>query len=133
PAVQRCPLLRRLVGLKRKCCERHQFDAPDAKQTLSPVPSDLAHFDRSLSLRRILKAEGLGFVVVSKGLRKASPSYDCAQCTLRRVGGLVVFEFVEKSASWCDVFCAFLQHTPDVGSKRNVSQQLILENFFTVV
>src|SRR4029077_1664941 len=28
-AVQRCPLLGRLVGLKRKCCERHQFDAPD--------------------------------------------------------------------------------------------------------
>jgi hypothetical protein len=33
PAVQRCPLLRRLVGVKRKCCERHQFDAPDPSAT----------------------------------------------------------------------------------------------------
>ncbi|HEY7031916.1 MAG TPA: autotransporter-associated beta strand repeat-containing protein, partial [Thermomicrobiales bacterium] len=28
-AVQRCPLLRRLVGPNRKCCERHRFDAAD--------------------------------------------------------------------------------------------------------
>jgi hypothetical protein len=33
PAVQRCPLLRRLVGVKRKCCERHQFDAHDPQAT----------------------------------------------------------------------------------------------------
>jgi hypothetical protein len=32
-AVQRCPLLRQLVGVKRKCCERHQFDAPDPQPT----------------------------------------------------------------------------------------------------
>jgi hypothetical protein len=25
--------LRRLMGVKRKCCERHQFDAPDPQQT----------------------------------------------------------------------------------------------------
>ena len=32
-AVRRCPLLRQLVGVKRKCCERHQFDAPDPQAT----------------------------------------------------------------------------------------------------
>jgi hypothetical protein len=25
--------LRRLMGVKRKCCERHQFDAPDPTRT----------------------------------------------------------------------------------------------------
>src|SRR5262249_29717080 len=29
----------------------------------------------------------------------------------------VVFELIEKPASWCDVICAFLQHAPDVGSE----------------
>ena len=36
-AVQRCPLLRRLVGVKRKCCERHQSDAPDPTETSARV------------------------------------------------------------------------------------------------
>ena len=33
PAVQRCPLTRRLVGVKRKCCKRHEFDAPDPERS----------------------------------------------------------------------------------------------------
>jgi predicted DNA-binding ribbon-helix-helix protein len=32
-AIQGCPLLRRLLGAKRKCCERHDFDAPDPSAT----------------------------------------------------------------------------------------------------
>src|SRR5262244_1251092 len=32
--------LRRLVGVKRKCCERHQYDAPDPKRTSDRVVND---------------------------------------------------------------------------------------------
>ena len=74
---------------------------------------------RSIPSPRILEAEGLGVVVISKGFRKASPGHDCAQRLLRRVGRHVVFELIEKPASWCDVIGAFLQHTPDMGGKRN--------------
>ena len=31
--VNACRLLRPLIGVKRKCCERHQFDAPDPTRT----------------------------------------------------------------------------------------------------
>jgi hypothetical protein len=33
PAVNGCPLLRRLMWVKRKCCERHQLDASDPTET----------------------------------------------------------------------------------------------------
>src|SRR5215472_18720571 len=74
---------------------------------------------RSIPSPRILEAEGLGVVVISKGFRKASPGHDCAQRLHRRVSRHVVFELIEKPASWCDVIGAFLQHTPDMGGKRN--------------
>src|SRR5262249_53443305 len=41
-----------------------------------------AHFTRLVPSPRILKAEGLRLVVISKGFRKASPGHDCAQCLL---------------------------------------------------
>jgi hypothetical protein len=100
---------------------------------LSRVAGEFVHFPRPLPSPRILKAEGLGLVVVSKGFRKASPGHDRAQCLLRRVSRHVVFELIEKPASWCDVICAFLQHTSDMGGKRNVGQQLLLEEFFSIV
>src|SRR6516164_9676989 len=87
----------------------------------------------SIPSPRILEAEGLGVVVISKGFRKASPGHDCAQRLLRRVSRHVVFELIEKPASWCDVIGAFLQHTPDMGGKRNVGQQLMLEESLSVV
>src|SRR5262249_18265803 len=82
---------------------------------------------------RILKAEGLGLVIVSKGFRKASPGHDGAQCLLRCVSRHVVFELVEEPPSWRSVTFAFLQHTPDMGGKWNTGQQLSLEELFTVV
>ena len=88
---------------------------------------------RAIPSPRILEAEGLGVVVVSKGFRKSSPGHDCAQRLLRRVGRHVVFELIEKPASWCDVIGAFVQHTPDMGGKRNAGQQLMLKEFFSVV
>src|SRR5262245_43988626 len=76
----------------------------------------------SMPLPRILEAEGLGFVVISKGFRKASPGHDCAQRLLRRVSRHVVFKLVEKPASWCDVIGAILQHTPDMRSEEHTSE-----------
>src|SRR5215472_14025081 len=117
---------------------------PDASlQSLSAMKSGASVVDckqllqvllRTLHpLPRILEAEGLGFVVVSKGFRKTSPGHDCAQRLLRRVSRHVVFELIEKPAPWCGVIGAFLQYTPDVGGKRNVSQQLVLEESLSVV
>src|SRR5262249_33299121 len=77
-----------------------------------------------MPLPRILKAEGLGSSYISKGFRKASQCHDCAQRLLSRVSRHVIFELVEKPASWCDVIGAVLQHPPDMGGKRNVGQQL---------
>src|SRR5574337_249242 len=105
----------------------------DYRYAAVPTSQTKAAASSFSGLLRVFIAERLGAFVVGEEFAVAAEVDDRAQRPFRIVFGHIIFQLLAEADGGRPVARPFVEHTLDMGGKRDIRQQLLAENLLSLV